>query len=54
MNVEVGADADAVGRVLRESLDRGERAAGFVGDPDADADADALDEFRRDVIRDTP
>ncbi len=50
VHVAVGPDADAVGRTVREQLDRGERAAAFVGDPDADRDA--LEEFLRDVIRD--
>jgi hypothetical protein len=46
----VGSDAGVIGRIVREQLDRGERAAAFVGDPDADSDA--LEEFVRDVIRD--
>ena len=50
--VVVGTGADAVGRAVRELLDRGEATGAFVGDPDADAEA--LEEFRRDVIRDEP
>jgi hypothetical protein len=50
VRVAVGQDAVAVGRTVREQLDRGERAAAFVGDPDADGDA--LEEFLRDVVRD--
>ena len=50
VEVVVGTEADAVGRAVRELLDRGEATGAFVGDPDADAEA--LEEFRHDVIRD--
>jgi hypothetical protein len=49
VNVIVGTEADAVGRTVRERLDRGDPVIAFVGD--ADADADALEEYVRDVIR---
>ena len=53
MSTVVGSNADAVGRALRERLDRGEaRVAGFVGDPDADRAP--LEEFLRDVVGDRP
>ena len=50
MRVVVDADADAVGRMLREQLESGARVAGFVGE--VESDRDALDEFVRDVVRD--
>jgi hypothetical protein len=46
--VIVERDGAAVGRAVRAALDAGEHAAGFVGDPDEDADA--LAEFATDVV----
>jgi len=48
----VATSAEIAGRQLRDVLDDGDRGMGFVGD--FDADRDALDEFVRDVSRDTP
>jgi hypothetical protein len=45
----VAPSAEIVGRQVRRILDDGGRAAGFVGDHQADHDA--LDEFVRDVVR---
>jgi len=43
--VVIGADAEAVGSLVREVAATGARAAAFVGDPSAGADADALTEM---------
>lgn len=50
--VEVGADAAALGRAVRDAIERGERRAAFVGDPDADpVDAEALTAFVTELLR---
>jgi len=43
--VVVGAEAGAVGSLVREVATTGARAAAFVGDPSTDADAAALSEM---------
>jgi hypothetical protein len=48
----VDSDAGEVGRRVRGAVDAEQRAAGFVGDPDADADAIA--EFTVGVLRAPP
>ncbi|MFA5883146.1 MAG: hypothetical protein WDA60_04800 [Acidimicrobiia bacterium] len=48
-SVVVDADAARAGRTVRARLDAGARAAGFVGD--ASADAEAIAAFVADVIR---
>jgi hypothetical protein len=45
----VASSAEIAGRQVRRILDEDGRAAGFVGD--FDADRDVLDEFVRDVVR---
>lgn len=39
--VVLGPDGDAVGEAVRRRREAGERVAGFVGDPTADADCQA-------------
>ena len=48
--VVVGADADAVGSLVREVAATGARAAAFVGDLSTEADADALSEMLAEVF----